>query len=38
MASVYINRIASFLPNAPVSNDEIEDFIGKIGGNPSPFG
>lgn len=35
MASVYINRVASFLPNAPVSNDEIEDFIGKIGGNPS---
>lgn len=35
MASVYINRVASFLPNTPVSNDEIEDFIGKIGGNPS---
>lgn len=33
--SVYINKIASFLPNAPVSNEEIEDYIGLIGGKPS---
>lgn len=33
--SVYINKIASFLPNAPISNEEIEDYIGFIGGNPS---
>ncbi len=32
---VYINKIASFLPNAPVSNEEMEDYIGLIGGNPS---
>lgn len=31
--SVYINKIASFLPNAPVSNEEIEDYIGLIGGS-----
>ena len=33
--SVYINKIASFLPNSPISNEEIEDYIGFIGGNPS---
>ena len=33
--SVYINKIASFLPNAPVSNEEMEDYIGLIGGNTS---
>ncbi len=33
--SVYINKIASFLPNAPVSNEEMEDYIGLIGGNLS---
>lgn len=33
--SVYINKIASFLPNAPVSNEEIENYIGLIGGKPS---
>ena len=32
--SVYINKIASFLPNAPVSNEEMEDYIGLIVGNP----
>lgn len=29
---VYINRIASYLPNKPISNDEMEDYIGMIGG------
>ena len=32
---VYINRIASYLPNKPISNDEMEDYIGMIGGKPS---
>lgn len=27
---VYINDIAVFLPNAPVTNDEIEDVLGKV--------
>lgn len=33
--SVYINDMATFLPNAPVSNDAIEDVLGKIDGYPS---
>ena len=33
--SVYINKIASFLPNSPISNEEMEDYIGLIGGKPS---
>src|SRR5882762_3938708 len=28
--SVYITRLASFLPNEPVSNDEIESILGLI--------
>ena len=32
---VYITRLAKFLPNAPVSNDEMEDVLGRIGGRPS---
>ncbi|MFO7568968.1 MAG: beta-ketoacyl-ACP synthase III [Smithellaceae bacterium] len=32
---VYINDIAAFLPNAPVTNDEIEDVLGKIHDNRS---
>lgn len=32
---VYINRIATLFPNSPVSNEEIEDYIGLIGGNTS---
>lgn len=27
---VYINRIASFLPNEAVKNDEMEDYLGRI--------
>ena len=30
--SVYINKIALFLPNCPISNEEMEDYIGLIGG------
>lgn len=35
MRSVYINKVSSFLPNAPVGNEEMEDYIGLIGGKPS---
>lgn len=35
MRNVYINKVAVFLPNKPVSNEEIEDYIGLIGGKPS---
>jgi 3-oxoacyl-[acyl-carrier-protein] synthase-3 len=30
MNEVYINRISKFLPNDPISNDEMEDYLGKI--------
>jgi 3-oxoacyl-[acyl-carrier-protein] synthase-3 len=33
--SVYITRLSKFLPNEPVSNDEIEDVLGFINGVPS---
>jgi 3-oxoacyl-[acyl-carrier-protein] synthase-3 len=33
--SVYITRLSKFLPNNPVSNEEIEDFVGLINGAPS---
>ncbi len=32
---VYISKIAVFLPNSPITNDEIEDVLGFIGGKPS---
>lgn len=32
---VFINQVSSFLPNAPVANEEIEDYLGLINGNPS---
>ena len=35
MHSVYINKIAKFLPNEPISNDEMERVLGQIGGKPS---
>ena len=35
MNPVYIQRIAAFLPNAPVSNDEMEKVLGQINGRPS---
>ena len=31
MAEVYITRTSHFLPNDPVSNDEMEHFLGCIG-------
>lgn len=33
--NVYIKRTSSYLPNNPVGNEEIEDYIGKIEGKPS---
>ncbi len=33
--SAYITGTSSFLPNAPVANDEIEHVLGMIGGKPS---
>ena len=34
-AKAYITDIASFLPNAPVGNDEIENVLGMVAGKPS---
>ena len=33
--SVYITRLASFLPNDPVSNEEMENILGRINNQPS---
>lgn len=33
--NVYITRTSSFFPNNPVSNDDMEKFIGKVDGKPS---
>ncbi len=33
--NVYINDIQKFMPQDPVSNDEIEDYLGLIGGKKS---
>ncbi|MBN1926964.1 MAG: beta-ketoacyl-ACP synthase III [Prolixibacteraceae bacterium] len=35
MADVYINRISSFLPNNPVPNSDMEDYLGFINGGKS---
>lgn len=32
---VYINNISKFLPNEPVSNDEMESILGMVNGKPS---
>lgn len=32
---VYITRLSKFLPNRPVENDHMEDFLGMIDGKPS---
>jgi 3-oxoacyl-[acyl-carrier-protein] synthase-3 len=32
---VFINKIASFLPNKPISNDEMEEYLGYFGGKKS---
>ncbi len=33
--TVYINRIAKFLPGDPVNNDEMEDYLGMVDGKKS---
>jgi 3-oxoacyl-[acyl-carrier-protein] synthase-3 len=35
MKNVYITSTGSFLPNSPVSNEEIEDYLGQVNGKPS---
>jgi len=35
MKHVFITSIGAFLPNKPISNLEIEDYLGKINGEPS---
>lgn len=32
---VYISKVSKYLPNDPVSNEEMEDYLGKIDGKPS---
>lgn len=32
---VYITRLAKFLPNRPVENDQMEQFLGMVDGKPS---
>lgn len=32
---VFINCLSSFLPNQPIENDEMEDYLGLIEGEPS---
>lgn len=34
-SDVYINKISKFLPNNPISNDEMEQLLGMIDGKPS---
>ena len=35
MMNVYITKAAKFLPNDPVGNDEMEQYLGMIDGRPS---
>ncbi|BFU60933.1 hypothetical protein HEMROJRC1_11860 [Rodentibacter sp. JRC1] len=35
MQNVYINKISAFLPNEPISNDEMEAVLGMVGETPS---
>ena len=35
MNSVYINNVQKFMPNDAVTNEEIEDYLGYIGGKKS---
>ena len=35
LSKVYINRISKYLPNKPISNEEMEGILGQIGGVPS---
>src|SRR5688572_10733333 len=35
--NAYIIGLGAFLPGAPVTNERIEDHLGKVGGKPSRF-
>ena len=35
MKNVYITALSKFLPNQPISNDEMEDYLGYVGDVPS---
>lgn len=35
MSAVYISKIAAYLPNDPVGNDEMESILGQVGDKPS---
>ncbi len=35
MRNVFINSIGIYLPNEPISNDEMEDYLGRINGKDS---
>ena len=35
MSEVYITKVSKFLPNEPISNDEMESYLGMIDGVPS---
>ncbi|MFD0589690.1 3-oxoacyl-[acyl-carrier-protein] synthase III C-terminal domain-containing protein [Paenibacillus sp. GCM10027627] len=35
MNSVYLTGLGKFLPGEPVSNEDMEDYLGQIGGKPS---
>lgn len=35
MSHAYITAVGAFLPNAPVDNDNMERFLGLVGGKPS---
>ncbi|MDH4058337.1 MAG: 3-oxoacyl-ACP synthase, partial [Cyclobacteriaceae bacterium] len=35
MQNVYITSLGAYLPNNPIANDEMENFIGKINGKKS---
>jgi 3-oxoacyl-[acyl-carrier-protein] synthase-3 len=35
MGEVYITRIGKFLPNDPISNEEMEDYLGKVNNTAS---
>src|SRR5688572_26464087 len=34
-SDVYITALGKFLPGEPVSNEEMEDFLGRVHGRPS---
>jgi 3-oxoacyl-[acyl-carrier-protein] synthase-3 len=35
MSAVFINNVGKFLPGSPISNEQMEDYLGKVNGRPS---